>query len=81
MKLTILSFASIKEIVGSGTIELDMKDGAIISDLYEKLSADYPEVARFGNSLKFAVNEEFVDSDKTLNEGDEVALLPPVSGG
>ncbi len=81
MKLKILSFASIRDIIGAGSIELELENGALVSDLFEKLSTSYPDVGRFGKSLKFAVNEEFVEMDKVLNEGDEVALLPPFAGG
>ena len=55
-------------------------DGNTVADLRRKLLAEYPRLAGL-RSLYIAVNNEYADEEKVLQEGDEIALIPPVSGG
>jgi len=52
-----------------------------VSELRKFLIKKYPELKNFINSVRFAVNEEYVDEDYRVSDGDRVALIPPVSGG
>lgn len=81
MKLNLLLFASVKEIVGSSIVEMELGDGATLADLADKFYTDYPAAEPLRGSSLFAVNQEIVKLDIILADGDEIALIPPVSGG
>ncbi len=81
MNVSVRLFAGLHEIVGQRQVSVDLPEGASIGDLREKLSSDYPAIVPFLSTLVCAVNEEYIPSEHRLNEGDEVALIPPVSGG
>jgi molybdopterin synthase catalytic subunit len=81
MDVTVRLFASLREHAGSGTLQLELDDGATVADAIAKLRsgalAGLPENAPFVT----AVAREYVKHDHTLVAGDEIALVPPVSGG
>lgn len=81
MKVKIRLFASQREVVGQRELELDMPEGSTAGDVVTRLTNEYPRLARVATSTMLAVNREYVDQKTELKEGDEVALLPPVSGG
>jgi len=71
----------VRDIVGQRELHLDLREGATVAQLLQRLTADHPALGRLGPSLMFAVNQEYVGADRVLGEGDEVAFIPPVSGG
>ncbi|HUR84849.1 MAG TPA: molybdenum cofactor biosynthesis protein MoaE [Solirubrobacteraceae bacterium] len=81
MDVTVRLFASLREHAGAGTVALQLGDGATVADAITRLRegalAGLPENAPFVT----AVAREYVSTDHTLTEGDELALVPPVSGG
>jgi MoaE-MoaD fusion protein len=81
MDVTVRLFASLREHAGSGTVPLQLGDGATVADAISQLRegalAGLPENAPF----VAAVAREYVERDHPLAEGDELALVPPVSGG
>lgn len=81
MKIRIKFFAALQEITGQQEMELEVEEGSTPADLLERLCQRYPQMARFRNSLLISRNMEFVSPKSTLAEGDEVAFIPPVSGG
>jgi len=80
MKLTIALFGITREIVGRPTLELTGTEGQSVQDLLAQLRQDYPALGRL-SSLAVAVNNDYADDATTLHERDEIALIPPVSGG
>ncbi len=70
-----------KEIVGQRDLLLELPEGTTAGGLLQRVTADHPPLARLAPSLRLAVNQEYVESAHPLAEGDEVALIPPVSGG
>lgn len=80
MKYSINLFGITKEIIGSTLIEIEMEESVKVAQLLEKLKDDYPKL-RAIKSLLVAVNSEYAEQDLTLNFRDEIALIPPVSGG
>ncbi len=76
MEVTVRLFAILRERAGSGELVLDLPDGACVADALERL-ADLAE----GLPLVMAVNREYAPRDRVLDAGDELALIPPVSGG
>ncbi|MFI5366637.1 MAG: molybdopterin converting factor subunit 1 [Candidatus Binatia bacterium] len=74
-------FASLRERLHRSEAEYPLTDGASVKDLWAALCADYPQLAELGASVSIAVNQEYVDREHRLSNHDEVALIPPVSGG
>ncbi|MFY7829885.1 MAG: MoaD/ThiS family protein [Flectobacillus sp.] len=80
MKYTIALFGITKEIVGNSSITLEVSDTLTTDGLLTLLRAEYPKLAAI-RSLLLAVNNEYAEQDLVLSERDEIALIPPVSGG
>lgn len=80
MNLKIALFGIAREIVGAPTLALTAPDGQSVQDLLERLRADYPALGGL-SSLAVAVNNEYAEETHPLQERDEIALIPPVSGG
>ncbi len=74
-------FASARDVVGSKQIEMDIKKGSKTKDVLETLIDKYPGLNDLKDQLILAVNKQTGKRDKVLEEGDEIAVLPPVSGG
>jgi len=81
MQVRLLFFASLKDIVGSRQLQLDLPRGATVDDLLTRLEAKYPRMKEYRPVVLTAVNEEYVDQRTPIQDGDEVAIFPPVSGG
>jgi molybdopterin converting factor subunit 1 len=74
-------FAGHRDIVGAAERELRLEPGSTVGSLWERLVADYPRLAGYKGRLLYAVNQEFATLTTLLADGDEVAYIPPVSGG
>ena len=81
LKVNVLLFASYREKVGQGQVALDLPDGVTVGDLAEEAVRRYPGLVHSPEALVVAVNWEYRDHLYRLDDGDEVALIPPVSGG
>ena len=81
MLVQVRLFATYREIVGVGQLSWTLRNGATVGQLVEAVLARYPRLVGHGDSMLLAVNHEVVRPDLVLRDGDEVALLPPVSGG
>jgi MoaE-MoaD fusion protein len=81
MHVTVLFFGALKDIVGRADECVAISDDADINALYESYAVRFPGLAVHSATLLFARNREFVTRTAVLQEGDEVAFLPPVSGG
>jgi len=77
----VLFFGRLKEIVGAAEDAMELPDGSPIEALFSRYGARHPELARFRASLVASRNQEFAAWSTPLHAGDEVAFLPPVSGG
>jgi sulfur-carrier protein len=80
-RVRVLFFGRLKEIVGQAEDSVELPDGAPIEALFSHYGASHPELARFRASLVASRNQEFAAWSTPLHSGDEVAFLPPVSGG
>lgn len=80
MKYTVKAFGSAREMVGGRQIEVELSQEYTAGALRNQLIALYPALAGL-RSLMIAVNQEYANDDHSLNETDEIALIPPVSGG
>lgn len=81
MKVRILFFARLKELLHKEAIELTIPENCSVSDVFEILVDQYPEIDSFRKIILIAINQEFANWETLINEGDELGLLPPVSGG
>lgn len=77
----VLFFASLADLMGERRRTVNLPAGAAISDALDNLANDVPELAFRAPHVSFALNEAFVPADTPLSDGDELALIPPVSGG
>ncbi|GAB4472025.1 MAG: hypothetical protein OHK0057_16180 [Thermoflexibacter sp.] len=80
MKVEIILFGITKEIIGKDKLTLDLQENSKVIQVMEKLYVDYPKLKNL-KSLLVAVNSEYAEDEQVLSEKDEIALIPPVSGG
>ena len=81
MKVNVLYFGIVRERLGCGEEVLELPAMAKVADLLHLLETRHGSLEQGIDSLRIAVNREYVDSDHSLCENDEVAVIPPVSGG
>jgi molybdopterin converting factor subunit 1 len=81
MEVTVRYFAGHRDIVGRTEERVELEDDATVGVLWELLVARYPRLGGYSGRLLYAVNQEFGTLETGLRNGDEVALIPPVSGG
>jgi molybdopterin converting factor subunit 1 len=74
-------FASLREAVGRGALELELPEGARVGAALDRLRDEYPALERGLDQARVAVNYDYVGPDFQLRPGDELAVIPPVSGG
>lgn len=79
--MTVRLFGQIREAVGAKELHVQLAEGARAGALRALLAEKHPEFAALGPRLRVSVNREFAADDAALGDGDEVAFLPPVSGG
>src|SRR2546421_11202461 len=81
MQVKVLFFGMLRELAGEGSELLQLHEGSTLADLISHYEQRIPRLKDFVSSIAMAVNQQYAGSDCTLKEGDEIALLPPVSGG
>ncbi len=81
MKAKVRFFARLAELTGKRETELELGEGLSVAEAFSVLCQRFPELADQAESLMYAVNAEYVTADHPLRAGDELALIPPVSGG
>jgi len=78
--IRILLFGITREIVGSDSIELIVAEFATVAEIKQRMLMSYPPL-RLLRSLTMAVNGVYADGDTVVTDNDEIAMIPPVSGG
>ena len=81
MQVTIKLFARLRDIVGTPTVVCTVAPGATVKTVWDNLVTSHPALADYESSISCAQNAVFARMTATVAEGDEVAFLPPVSGG
>lgn len=81
MQLNVLYFAGIADQIGVRSHTVDLCEGSTVGQLIQKLKEMHPEASDLIQSSVVAVNQEYAEADQTLQKSDEIALIPPVSGG
>ena len=81
MRVRVLFFGMLKEVAGHAAEEAEFPEGADLRAVFESYAARHPRLREMARSIVMARNQEFAGLAEKLREGDEVAFLPPVSGG
>ena len=80
MEITLLAFGIVKDIFKSHSIKMELPEGATTADLKALLNSKHPELHQL-TTYMIAVNNEYSPQNEVIHEGDEIAIIPPVSGG
>jgi sulfur-carrier protein len=81
MRVTVRLFARLRDMAGSGELVRDVPDPATVQTVWSALVAEMPALAQYEKTMSVAVNAEYARMAAVVQDGDEVAFLPPVSGG
>jgi molybdopterin converting factor subunit 1 len=81
MRVTVRLFARLRDLAGSGELVRDVPTPATVETVWRSLVADMPELGDYERTMSVAVNADYSKMSAGVSEGDEVAFLPPVSGG
>jgi molybdopterin synthase catalytic subunit len=81
MRVKVRLFARLRDIVGQGEFEREVPVDSTAKQVWDALAATHPELGPYGSISSVAVNQEYASFTTRLRDGDEVAFLPPVSGG
>jgi molybdopterin converting factor subunit 1 len=81
MRVTVRLFARLRDLAGAGELVRDVPGPATVKTVWDSLVAEVPALVEYERNMSVAVNAEYARMGAAVNEGDEVAFLPPVSGG
>lgn len=81
LTITVKLFAAYQEALGQAEQVMQFPEGTPVQEVRDRLIRDYPQLEQWRNLTRFGVNLQFVEPDTLLQDGDEVVLIPPVSGG
>ena len=81
MRVTVRLFARLRDIAGSGELPREAAPGADVAAVWRALVTEFPELSAYERSISCAVNADYAKFSATVADGDEIAFLPPVSGG
>ena len=78
MEITLLFFGPMADVAGTSKRQLTISEPTMASEIFNEIRAEFPVA---GTALKFAVNRQYSVGIENLKDGDEIAVIPPVSGG
>ncbi|MBO0725644.1 MAG: MoaD/ThiS family protein [Blastocatellia bacterium] len=81
IKINVLLFGACREVAGAGELNCDLAAPADVASAWNAIKTRFPDLEKFERSALFAVNEEHSQKDQPLEDGDTLAVFPPVSGG
>lgn len=79
--IRVLFFGLLKDITGCAEERLEVAEGSTLADVFEHYAALHPRLREAGRSIVLAANQQFAERSRQVADGDEIAFLPPVSGG
>ena len=81
MRVTVRLFARLRDLAGSGELQREIPAPATVASVWRSLVSEMPALGEYERTMSVAVNADYSKMSAPVNEGDEVAFLPPVSGG
>ena len=81
MRVTVRLFARLRDIAGAAELPREVGADATIRTVWAQLVNEFPDLGRYERSISSAVNADYARMDDRVQDGDEIAFLPPVSGG
>jgi molybdopterin converting factor subunit 1 len=81
MRVTVRLFARLRDVAGAQELTRDVAPGSTIGAVWAELAREFPDFAAYERSISSAVNADYARMDREIHDGDEIAFLPPVSGG
>jgi molybdopterin converting factor subunit 1 len=81
MKIRVLFYAQLRDLIGTRELEVDLSDDATVRELLDQIYARQPALRSHDNSILIGAGVEFVDRNHKLKPGEEIAIMPPVQGG
>jgi molybdopterin converting factor subunit 1 len=81
MRVTVRLFARLRDLTGSGELIREVPPDATARQVWEDLVLEWPALREYEKTISVAVNTEYARMNAAVNEGDEIAFMPPVSGG
>jgi molybdopterin converting factor subunit 1 len=81
MRVTVRLFARLRDLAGSGELIRDVSDPATVRTVWQSLVSEMPALEEYERTMSVAVNADYSKMTASVADGDEVAFLPPVSGG
>jgi len=81
MRVTVRLFARLRDLAGTGELVREVPDSATVHTVWSSLKAEMPALAQYERTMSVAVNAEYARMAAAVHDGDEVAFMPPVSGG
>lgn len=81
MRVTVRLFGRLHDLAGARHLEREIPDGSTVGDVWRQLASEIPTMAPYSRAISAAVNADFARMTAPVSDGDEIAFLPPVSGG
>ena len=81
MRVTVRLFARLRDLAGAAEMSREIESGGTIGAVWRDLDGEFPALADYERSISAALNADYARMDAEVHDGDEVAFLPPVSGG
>ena len=81
MKVKVKYFAVCREMFNRDEEEMELPDGSVLMDILKRLEEEWPEIPEYYQVMQMSVNWEYATERTKLSDGDEIALIPPVTGG
>ena len=81
MRVTVRLFARLRDLAGTGELVRDVPESATVQAVWASLTEEMPSLGQYERAMSVAVNAEYARMTTAVREGDEVAFMPPVSGG
>ena len=81
VRVRVLFFGMLKDIVGRSEDRIEVADGSRLESVFERYAQQFPKLSALKSSIVLASNHQFCEPSATVSDGDEIAFLPPVSGG
>lgn len=81
MRVTVRLFARLRDLAGAGELVRELEEPATVASAWRSLVDEYPQVAEYERIMSVAVNADYSRMSAAVQDGDEIAFLPPVSGG